>query len=299
MDDTLERFLAAPSLHVDVAGTPMAYRRIGRGPDVVLVHGWPLAGTTYHGLVAALQDEFTCWVPDLPGAGGSPWRPEIRESFTGLASALTGFVDAVGLQRFALVGHDSGGGIARVSAAELGSRVDALVLSNTEIPGHVAPLVLWLQRATRVPGAAWIFRRLLLRSNAFLRSRLGFAGAFADVDAMLAGSFRRSCIEPLLRDPTGALEMLRRADLGIAHRLPQIHQRIKAPLLCAWGDRDPFFPLPGAQQMVAHWPAPARLEVLPGLKLFLHEEAPQRLAAAARPFLREHCGARRPLAVPA
>jgi pimeloyl-ACP methyl ester carboxylesterase len=298
MDDTLEAFLAAPTLHVDVAGTPMSYRRIGRGPAIVLVHGWPLSGSTYHGLVAALQHEFTCWVPDLPGAGGSPWRADIRESFTGLARALVGFVDAVGLQRFALVGHDSGGGVARIAAAELGDRVSAMLLSNTEVPGQVATLVAWLQRLTRMPGAAWIVS-WLLRSRAYLRSRLGFGGAFADVDAALAGPFARSCIEPLRRDPGGAFAMLRRADLGVVHELPQIHQRIVAPLLCVWGDRDPFFPLAGAHAMVAAWPVAARLEVLPGLKLFLHEEAPQRLAALALPFLREHCGARTALAMPA
>jgi haloalkane dehalogenase len=97
----LESFLAAPVEHVDV-GTQLSYRRFGEGPPIVLVHGWPLCGATYRGLVRALRERFTCYVPDLPGAGESPWDPRTQETFSDFSRLLVRFVDAIGLSRFAI-----------------------------------------------------------------------------------------------------------------------------------------------------------------------------------------------------
>jgi pimeloyl-ACP methyl ester carboxylesterase len=93
--------------------------------------------------------------------------------------------------------------------------------------------------------------------------------------------------------------MLRKCDLGIVHRLAEIHGQIGAPLLCVWGDRDPFFPLARARTMVQAWPGEARLEVIADKKLLVHEEAPDEVAALVRPFLLEHTGTRPARAIPA
>jgi pimeloyl-ACP methyl ester carboxylesterase len=94
--------------------------------------------------------------------------------------------------------------------------------------------------------------------------------------------------------------MLRNIDLAMVQRLPQVHAKIEAPVLCVWGERDGFFPVPHAKAMVKDWPGgDARLEVIPGMKLFVHEEAPEQVAALVRPFLLEHAPTRRAHAIPA
>lgn len=283
MTTALENFRAAQVRHIDLAGTRMAYRVFGSGPSLLFVHGWPMSGVTYRGLIEELQGRFTCYVPDLPGSGDSPWEPKFKDSFEDFGALLGRFAEALDLRDLGVIGFDSGGAVARIFAAGSPQRVRAIAMTNTEVPNHELPLVRALQIAAAVPGANWGFRTLL-KSRAYLRSRYGFAGTFANLD-LLDGEFHDVSIKPLLRDVSGAMKVLRHADLSITHRLTELHQRIPAPLLCVWGDRDPFFPVEGARKMVDEWPTDARLEVLHGQKLFVHEEAHREVADLMRPFL--------------
>ena len=56
-------------LRVDLADP--AYRRVGVGPDVLFVHGWPVSSATFRTLLPHLVDQVTCHLVDLPGAGSS------------------------------------------------------------------------------------------------------------------------------------------------------------------------------------------------------------------------------------
>ncbi len=286
MTSPLTMFRAAPVQHFDTGTSTLAYRVFGQGPPLVFVHGWPLSGVSFRALVDVLRHHFTCYVPDLPGAGDSAWDPTVDDLFTDGAQRLGQFIDGLGLDRFGLVGFDSGGAIARMVAADRPGRVFAMVLTNTEAPGHALPLMSTLQRAAKLPGATTVFG-WLLRSPAFLRSRFGFAGALADL-AYLEGEFNEASVQPLAADPSGALAALRNADLHIADQLGAVHERIDAPLLCVWGDRCGFFPLENAETIIRTWPAPARLEVVHGQKLLVHEESPVPVLRAMLPFLREH-----------
>ncbi len=286
MQTPLQLFRAATVQHLDLGTTRMAYRVFGSGPALVFVHGWPLSGVTFRGLVAELRHHFTCYVPDLPGAGDTPWDDAIGDLFTDGADRIGAFVDALNLGRFGLIGFDSGGAIARLVAAERPGRVFGLALTNTEVPGHSLPLMTALQRAAGLPGATTLFR-WLLHSPLFLRSRFGFKGTVKNL-AYLEGAFREASLVPLQRDPSGALLALRNANLHIADELAAVHAKIDAPLLCIWGDRCGFFPVDGAEAMVRDWPGLAQLEVLHGHKLLVHEEDPGGVLRAMLPFLQAH-----------
>lgn len=281
MTNTLATFLNAPVQHVQVEGIRVAYRSFGQGPALVMVHGWPLSGVTYRGLVHELSRDFTCYVPDLPGAGQTPWHNSVGETFRGYARIVAGFVDALGLQQYALVGHDSGGAVARMVAAQHGQRVGALLLTNTEVPGHVSAVVKALQMAARLPGARHLFS-LLLSWGAFRRSAMGFGGCFGD-PRLIDGEFRQT----LKKDLRGAIAIIDHADLDVALELEGIHRAIQAPALLVWGQDDPFFPVERARAMLPQFPQPARMEVIADTKLLVHEEAPRQVAELARPFLAE------------
>lgn len=287
MQTPLEMFRAAPVQHLALDSAQVAYRVFGSGPALVFVHGWPMSGVTFRGLVAELKQHFTCYVPDLPGAGDSPLDPTMKDLFRDGARSIGALVDRLGLDRFGLIGFDSGGAIARIVAAQRPGRVFGLALTNTETPGHKLPLIKMFQRAASLPGATLAFK-WMLGSKAFLRSKFGFKGAFANLDFVEDPEFRASTLVPLQRDPTGALHSFKHADLDIADELDAIHAEIDAPLLCVWGDRCGFFPLENVEAMVRGWPMPARLEVVPGHKLLVHEEQPQAVLRAMLPFLREH-----------
>jgi haloalkane dehalogenase len=64
-------FRRPPDRFVDVGEGAVAVRTVGSGPDVVLVHGWPVSGATWRRLLPHLTPHVTCHVLDLVGAGDS------------------------------------------------------------------------------------------------------------------------------------------------------------------------------------------------------------------------------------
>ena len=63
-----------------------------------------------------------------------------------------------------------------------------------------------------------------------------------------------------------------------------IHRRIGVPVQLVWGDRDPFFPIERAREMVGTFPD-ARLATIHGARVFSHEERPAEVAQALLPVL--------------
>ena len=70
----------------------------------------------------------------------------------------------------------------------------------------------------------------------------------------------------------------------LPHMLAAVHGRIGVPVQLVWGEKDPFFPLAWAKEMVGTF-ADARLTVVEGAGLFSHEERPAEVAAALLPTL--------------
>jgi haloalkane dehalogenase len=285
-ETALARFRSIEAQEVVLDGYRVAFRSVGSGPPVLFIHGWPLSGATYRHAVDALKDEHTCIVPDLPGAGDSPWDPRVTEMFGDFTKLMRLLVDHLGLTRFAIVAHDSGGTVARKLAAELGPRVTGLLLSNTELAGHHPKLVALFQRAAALPGAEHMFR-WLLGSSAYLRSELGFGGCFGD-RSLIEGEFHDACIRPLLeRGMSGSLATLRSANLGVVDELAAIHARIVAPTTFVWGDADRFFPVGLARAMAAQFSNLRGFHTVPGAKLYVQEEAPGKIVEHARALLRD------------
>ena len=91
-----------------VPSNGMHYVRGGRGPAVVLVHGFPEAWVEYRAIMPRLAEQFTVVAVDLPGQGRSAASPGGYDAVT-LASALHTTVASLGLERVYLIAHDIGG----------------------------------------------------------------------------------------------------------------------------------------------------------------------------------------------
>ena len=74
--EATDLFRRPPALHLDVGVGEFAYRRVGAGPDVLFVHGWPVCGATFRHLLPHLAAHLTCHLIDLPGAGDSRYAPD-------------------------------------------------------------------------------------------------------------------------------------------------------------------------------------------------------------------------------
>ncbi|MDB4975268.1 MAG: putative hydrolase [Myxococcaceae bacterium] len=279
------RLQDVPLRMIDIGGASVAYRCLGSGPDLVFLHGWPLDSNTYRQTAPRLAQHFRCHLFDLPGAGSTQTRDPSLLQLSAHARTVRAVVDALGLTRYALLAHDSGGFVARAVAAD-DPRVAALVLGNTELPGTVASVIHVLQWAIRLPGGAALLTNAM-RLRFVRRSPLGFGGCFADLQK-LDGAFHDLFVAPLLQSKEHAhevLELLRTLDTKLFDQLPAMHARIQAPTLLIWGGADPIFPLALARQMLPQFGGGAQLEVIEGKKCFVHEEEPERFADFAHAFL--------------
>lgn len=279
-------FRADPDRLLDVgAGAgEVAYRRVGSGPDVLFVHGWPVSGATFRLLLPHLVDDVTCHVIDLPGSGSSRFTAETTLSVDQHIKSVRRVIDLLELEQIAVVGHDSGGMIARHAVAG-DPRLVAMGLINTEQPRGLSWRFKLFLAARGLPGfgagLGWVAGRPRLRRNRFV-----LGDAFAD-SALLDGEFDEFFLEPLhdLRErQRAAICLLRSFDEQHVRDLAAVHRRITVPVQLVWGDQDPFFPLQWAEEMVGTFPD-ARLEVIEGAGLFSHEERPAEVAQALLPVL--------------
>ena len=107
----------------------------GDGPPLLLVHGWPETWYAWRLLMPALARDFTVIAVDQRGIGLSDKPSDGYDTGT-LAGDLVKLMDALGHERFAVVGHDTGFAISYAVAADYPDRVDRVALA--EIPGPPA-----------------------------------------------------------------------------------------------------------------------------------------------------------------
>lgn len=265
-------YATLPLRWADTRTARLPLRQLGQGPDLLLVHGFPLSGYTWRRLLPRLSAHFRCHVVDLPGLGEAQWTRGHDFSFPGQGRCLRELVDALGLQRYHLIAQDTGGTFARFLALSDLDRVASLVLLNTEMPGHRPPWIPLYQALMPLAFAPALLQRLL-RSRAFLRSPMGFGGCFVERD-LIDGAFHRAFIAPLL-ESCERMEGLRQYLIGAkwpaVDALACDHARLTMPTLLLWGEQDPTFPAPLARQMAAQFPR-ATFVAVPDAKLLVHEE---------------------------
>lgn len=279
-----ELFRQDPDQLLDVGAGEVAYRRIGTGPDVLFVHGWPVSGATFRTLLPHLADQVTCHVIDLPGAGSSRFTSATPLSIDAHIQSVRRVLEILDLDDVAVVGHDSGGLIARHALAG-DPRLRAMGLIDTEQPQGLGWRFRSFLSVRRVPGLAaalgWVVTQRRLRRNPLV-----LGGAFADA-SLLDGEFEEFFLDPLHLIPArreAAARFLRNFDVQYVRDLAGTHSRIDVPVQLVWGDQDRFFPLEWAQGMVGTFPD-ARLHVVRGAGLFSHEERPAEVARALLPVL--------------
>jgi pimeloyl-ACP methyl ester carboxylesterase len=281
--DATDLFRQAPHRFIDVGAGEVAVRTIGMGPDVLFVHGWPVSGATFRLLLPHLVDHVTCHLIDLPSAGDSRFDASTPLSIHQHVTTIRRVIDEVVEGEVAVVGHDSGGLMARHAAAD-NPKVRAMGLIDTEDP-DVSALFRAFVTAGRLPGFGaglrWAIGRPRIR-----RSPLVLGGSFVD-RSLLDGEFDELFLAPLRNEPArldAAMKVLRSFDMSMVTELASVHARIPVPVQLVWGEADPFFPVDRARKMVGQFPQ-AQLAVVPGAALFSHEERPAEVAAALLPTL--------------
>jgi pimeloyl-ACP methyl ester carboxylesterase len=110
----------------------------GGGPPLLLVHGWPENWYAWRLIMPALARDFEVIAVDQRGIGLSD-KPRSGYDAGTLAGDLVALMDALGHERFAVVGHDTGYIICYALAADHPDRVDRVALAEIPGPPGVSP----------------------------------------------------------------------------------------------------------------------------------------------------------------
>ena len=258
-----------------------------RGPTCCSCTAGRSATATFRTLLPFLADQVTCHLIDLPGAGSSRFASDAPLSIANRIDSVRRVIDELGLDDVAVVGHDSGGLIARHAIAG-DQRLHALGLIDTEQSTGLNWRFRSFIAGRRVPGfgttLGWLAGQPKLRRNGFV-----LGDAFDDRN-LLDGEFDEFFLQPLhtyrVVYATGQSDCCA-ASASISWegwtRFP--HQRIDAPVSLVWGEHDKVLPrFAWAKEMVGTFPD-AKLTVIQGAGLFSHEERPAEVAAALLPTL--------------
>jgi pimeloyl-ACP methyl ester carboxylesterase len=232
-------------------GARVAYREIGAGPALGLLHSGLLSHKEWEPAVEQLADRFRVVIPDLPLHGDSEARPRHPYTLDWFAEVIAGFSAEVLGAKPLLAGHDAGAEI--LLRAVLSDRIHParLVLMPNRLhapPANARTRTAWqlVTRAAIVPGldgllsygARAVFTpergaRLSVRGNPDAADL--FRHAFADVPGN--SSLARSWAKCAWRWPRGAQS-----------ELLESYERLDMPVLLLWADQDRMYPLAGAEE---------------------------------------------------
>jgi pimeloyl-ACP methyl ester carboxylesterase len=118
----------------DTGGHQVFYREAGdpESAALLLLHGFPTSSHMFRDLIPLLADRYHVVAPDLPGFGNtvSPPRGQFDYTFDNLARVIGGFVETIGLRRYALYVFDYGAPVRFRLAVKDPDRISAIISQN-------------------------------------------------------------------------------------------------------------------------------------------------------------------------
>jgi pimeloyl-ACP methyl ester carboxylesterase len=117
-----------------VNGKQLHYRLGGKGPPLVLLHGWPQHSLQWHTVAPLLAEHYQVLCPDLPGCGGSS-IPRSGFDKRSVARDIAALVESLQLGPVKLAGYDHGAGVAYNYACANPAGVSHLALIEYVLPG--------------------------------------------------------------------------------------------------------------------------------------------------------------------
>jgi pimeloyl-ACP methyl ester carboxylesterase len=267
----------APGKRLEVAGLDLHYEEAGQGEPVVLLHGLGASTFCYRFLVEALAPRYRALALDLPGFGYSTREAEDM-SLTAQVENLRGFLDALSIERAALIGHSMGGAILQRFAVTYPARVERLVLispASLRDMGRAQGLA-FLARPFVGPFAAAVFHKPAIR-----RRWLAFAvhdSAFLTPDLM-----RQYGLTSRVR---GNVRSLQRFLTDRAKDVPFDPSDIQRPTLIIWGGSDRLLPPSGGRRLQERIQG-SRFVVVPEAGHLVAEERPEVVNRLVLDFLSE------------
>jgi len=267
-------------------GARVAYRELGAGQALCLVHSALLTHLEFEPAVRELAGRYRLVLPDLPLHGDSEDRPRHPYTLEWFADVMSGFADEVLGQRPLIAGHDAGAEIMLEATLAGKLRPARLVLMSSRLHGEMpAPRAHRAWRAAAMAGAIpgvdrlvthavpHIFsparaRRLTVRANPAASDLVRHAVDDVRGNSNLARSWAKAARSwPF--EPRGELRGR--------------YRELDMPVLLLWADRDALHPLAVAEEALALLPD-GQLRVLPSTGFLMAYDDPVGVARELAAF---------------
>jgi pimeloyl-ACP methyl ester carboxylesterase len=277
-------------LTVQANGAAFHLARTGKGPPLLLLHGWPEFWLTWEPVMQRLADRHTLIAPDLRGYGDSdkpagPFAPDNH------VADMLALLDALGIEKAGIVGHDVGGAAMQPLARRAPERLAGLFFFDFVYPGIGARMgapdrlnLIWYQSfhqmemAPALVGATRETCRIYITHS--LRSWAHRKDAFDDVlDTFVDNFLKPGNLAGGFAHYRGAHAGRIQAMKGEAPLLPPI----PVPTCVRWAEHDPLFPYSWTDRLAETF-ADLDLAMFPGVGHFPHREDPDRAAAEIAGF---------------
>lgn len=265
---------------VDVSDHRIAYSRGGDRASIALIHGIPTSRYLWRNVAAVLDRAGLGWIAvDLLGYGDSSKPSGIDLGIATQARMVERALAKLGWTHGTIVGHDIGGGVAQLLAANRPDLVRRLVLVDTiaydsfpepgiaRLKEPVWDAILGAEDFDLKKGLAKGLQRGMIQKQNVSREMV------AEYERPFKGVAGRNAY---LR----AARALRSEDL--VSRVQEV-ESLDIPTLIVWGAHDEFQPLSYGQRL-AHAMRNARLEVFDDAGHFLPEDAPDALGRLIAEF---------------
>ncbi len=258
------------------SGGDMVYTDVGEGPAVILLHAYPLWSLEWRHLVPLLSTRFRVIAPDLVGAGDSAKPRDEPLHIRAQSGYVRELLAHLGIERYAVVGHAVGGGIAQLLALD-DDGVDTIVLVDP------ATFAYWPSAAARevqARGREVEPTAELIRAVMHTAFDVGMQHRERASEELIDAYVR-----PYLAEPGSFMRLIDAVDgVGLEGREAEF-ARITCPVLILWGEDDPFFPSTIGDELNQAIGS-STLALLPGCGHYLPDEAAETLGPMIFEYLR-------------
>ena len=276
----------------EVNGVRLHYVSQGRGPLILFVHGFPEFWYAWRNQLAEFGRDHQAVAVDMRGYNLSS-KPTDLDAYriSNMVEDLRALADHFGAQKFVLVGHDWGGGIAWSFAIAHPELLEKLVIINAPHPAIFARELAQNPAQQRASAYMLKFRSLaaegMLSANHYAYLLGLFGNLLTNADA---AEYGKAWSQPGAL--TGGLNYYRAARLGPpesggASSAPPSATKVSVPTLVIWGERDPYLLTDNLNGLDAYVPQ-LIIKRLPDATHWVVHERPSEVNTLIREFVQSY-----------
>jgi haloacetate dehalogenase len=293
MGSTLRFFPGFDAFRIDTPEAAINGVMGGRGPPLLLLHGYPQTHAEWHRIAPALAERFTVVATDLRGYGDSS-KPADGDNHEGhskrsMARDQIAVMNALGFPRFSVVGHDRGGRVAHRMALDHPQAVERLAVLD------IVPTYRLYSAVTKEFASVYYHWFFLIQPEPLPETLIGNSTEFylrhGSFRGLVPGVIPEELYAEYLRcyrDPATLHAMCEDyragASIDLVHDKADLGTKIKCPLLAIWGSKGAMGPLYDVLETWRERASDVRGKSLPGGH-WLPEQLPEELTAELLQFL--------------